>query len=524
MIYRIFISSVQREFAEERRKLAEYIRKDVLLAKFFDVFLFEESPACDRSAQELYLDEVEKSDVYLGLFGAQFGYEVTRGVSATECEYDLATKLKKPRLAFVFEADTRERNEQRFIRKVEREVTRRAFKKFDELQLGVYAALVKFLEQRGYVRVAPFDLAYDTGLTTADLDSSKIAEYIEKVREAGQITVPVNADMNWELAKLEAVSEDGRVSNAAVLLFGKNPQKYFSSSEVKCLHYYGTKVARPIPSYKIYEGGLIQMIDAALEFVMSRIDTEISEPDDNGRAKAKDELPRRAVREAIVNAVCHRDYESNASVQVMLFKNRLHTINPGPLLKGWTVAMLESAHDSEPRNTCIAKALNWAGYAERSGYGTEFIINKCVEHGLARPCFRPDTASFHNIIWRKGFDANGELKEYASSRDPVKTPSQQAAVVGQSRQAIVVGHSRRLESESMMTRIVRLLAKGECARSEIANQLEVSVQAGWFKTKIISLLEDGLVERTIPDKPNSRLQKYRLTDKGRKLVEEVSAK
>ena len=69
MRFKVFISSVQREFAAERQVLAEYVRKDALLGKFFDVFLFEEEPACDVEARDLYLPEVEKSDIYLGILG-----------------------------------------------------------------------------------------------------------------------------------------------------------------------------------------------------------------------------------------------------------------------------------------------------------------------------------------------------------------------------------------------------------------------------------------------------------------------
>ena len=73
MKLRIFISSVQKEFAEERRLLAEYIRHDPLLGLFFSVFLFEESPAVDVSAAKLYLPEVESSDIYLGIIGGEYG-------------------------------------------------------------------------------------------------------------------------------------------------------------------------------------------------------------------------------------------------------------------------------------------------------------------------------------------------------------------------------------------------------------------------------------------------------------------
>ena len=121
----------------------------------------------------------------------------------------------------------------------------------------------------------------------------------------------------------------------------------------------------------------------------------------NGFAAAQDELPRMAVREAIVNAVCHRDYESNGAVQVMLFRDRLEIMNPGTLPRGWTAETLLTTHESIARNKVIAKALDWAGYVERSGHGTEFIIERCEAQGLATPQYKPDSAIFHTIIWRK---------------------------------------------------------------------------------------------------------------------------
>jgi len=80
---RLFISSVQKEFAAERGAVRDYLRNDPLLRRFFEVFLFEEEPAADRRADEVYLDEVERCDLYLGLFGHEYGSEDSAGVSPT---------------------------------------------------------------------------------------------------------------------------------------------------------------------------------------------------------------------------------------------------------------------------------------------------------------------------------------------------------------------------------------------------------------------------------------------------------
>ena len=97
---KIFISSVQSEFAAERAMLADYIRADVLLGKFFDPFVFEEVPAYNHNPQQVYLTEVEKCDIYLGLIGNLYGYEDEEGISPTEHEFDLASQLYKTRLIF----------------------------------------------------------------------------------------------------------------------------------------------------------------------------------------------------------------------------------------------------------------------------------------------------------------------------------------------------------------------------------------------------------------------------------------
>jgi ATP-dependent DNA helicase RecG len=97
----IFISSVQREFAAERRALKEFIEGDALLRRFFSAFIFEDLPARDQRADEAYLDAVERCAVYVGLFGLEYGSEDAQGISPTQREFEHATRLGRPRLVFV---------------------------------------------------------------------------------------------------------------------------------------------------------------------------------------------------------------------------------------------------------------------------------------------------------------------------------------------------------------------------------------------------------------------------------------
>ena len=102
---KVFISSVQREFQEERKNLFRYIREDFMLGQFFHPFIFEELPAFDNNAQQAYLTEAAQCDIYIGIFGEQYGYEDEEGVSPTEREYDAATINRRHRMIYIKKAE-----------------------------------------------------------------------------------------------------------------------------------------------------------------------------------------------------------------------------------------------------------------------------------------------------------------------------------------------------------------------------------------------------------------------------------
>ena len=400
---RIFISSVQSEFSEERAMLGQYIRTDVLLGKFFDSFLFEDVPAVEASPQQVYLNEVEMSDIYLGLYGNKYGYEDAEGVSPTEREYDRATELHKTRLVFIKSIDEENRHpkESALIRKVERDIVRKTFVDNEGLRTSVYAALVRYLEEKEIIRWQPFDAAFDTNATLDDLDEDKMHDFIVLARAKRNFPLPENSSPKKLLTHLSLIDEKGRIANSAVLLFGNRPQKFFITSEVKCVQFFGNMVEKPLPAYQICRGTLFDMIDQATAFVMDRVDLAVGTRSEGDTASVPTdyELPLNAVREAIVNAVCHRDYTSNGSVQVMLFRNRLEVWNPGQLPYGLTVNKLIVPHKSLPANPLIADPLFWAGYVDKVGTGTEDIVNLCKSKGLKSPEYHQEE-DFRVVIWR----------------------------------------------------------------------------------------------------------------------------
>ena len=159
MSERIFISSVQKELAAERRALKDYIHGDPLLRRFFEVFLFEDLPAADRRADEVYLAEVDHCYLYIGLFANEYGFEDADGLSPTEREFDRATTTGKARLVFVKGSDDKARHPkmQALIRKAGAQLIRRRFTGIADLNGAVYASLVEHLGRTGALRILPFD-------------------------------------------------------------------------------------------------------------------------------------------------------------------------------------------------------------------------------------------------------------------------------------------------------------------------------------------------------------------------------
>jgi ATP-dependent DNA helicase RecG len=126
---RIFISSVQKEFAAERAALREYLQNDPLLRRFFQTFLFEELPASDRRSDAVYLGELEQCELYVGLFGNEYGHEDANGISPTEREFAFASERNIPRLIYVKGTDDKQKHPkmQALIRRAGTELIRRRF-------------------------------------------------------------------------------------------------------------------------------------------------------------------------------------------------------------------------------------------------------------------------------------------------------------------------------------------------------------------------------------------------------------
>ncbi len=400
--YHLFISSVQKELAEERRAVQNFITHDPLMSRFIsNVFLFEDIPAGDRKPDDIYLDEVGQCDIYLAILGNKYGWKNENGKSPTELEFDQATKTHRERLVFVKGNDDKVREPEmaKLVNKAGRQLTRRRFTDAPGLIREVYASLVECLENRGSLRSTPFDDSVCDGATLRDIDNAQVKAFVETAEQTGRLTLKGSRNPKAILQNFNLL-RDSQPTNAAMLLFGKNPRGFFNNAQVHCFHFHGTEKHKPIASQQPYEGRLLEVIDQAVEFVLGKIDRSVGTRATGTQVPVAFEIPRPVISEAIVNAVIHRNYLHNGFVQVIVFADRVEVWNPGELPPGLTPELLRKPHGPIPRNPLIAEPLFRIKYVEKAGTGTTDMIADCLDAGLPEPDFEQRGPHFVVTVWR----------------------------------------------------------------------------------------------------------------------------
>jgi predicted HTH transcriptional regulator len=399
---RIFISSAQKELAEERRALKSFVEGDPLLSRLFTVFLFENVPASDRRADAAYLAEVDQCALYVGIFGNEYGFEDDEGTSPTEREFDRATSTGKPRLIFVKGSDDNARRPKMraLVRKAGSQLIRRRFDSSHELTAALYASLVDYLEAGGVIQAKPFEERPCPDATLADVDARAVADFVRLARLERQFPLPVKTPAAEVLAHLHLLNGK-HPAQAAILLFGRDPQRFLPAAEVRCMHFHGTEIQRPVPFYRIFKGSVFGQVDMAVDFVMSKLNRSVGTRAESIQAPVHYEIPPDVIREAIVNAVAHRDYASAGAVQVSVFANRVEVWNPGTLPAPLTPESLRHPHGSIARNHRICEALFLARYIEKYGTGTLMMIRESLAHALPEPDFTQRGGEFTTTLWRE---------------------------------------------------------------------------------------------------------------------------
>ncbi len=403
MKYKIFVSGVQKELEDERFAVKEMVVENYLLNEYFKVFLFEDLPAKSKSSEKVYLREVEESDIYVGIFGNEYGKIDKKGLSATEKEYVAASKSDKERLVFLKSGDSkREDKLKALLSRIRNNTKGHCYKRFNainEFKDELFKSLVDFLKDEGIVSNNAFDESACKNAKLNDVDEKKVRWFLQIAKSQRKYPLSVNTPVREVFIHLNLL-DNKKPTNAGILLFGKNPSGFLLQAKIKCIQFPGAQVEKPFSSYQIYDENLFEQIDKAVSFVLDAIKFPVIQQEHTVQVKREHEIPVFAIQEAIANAVTHRDYNSNAAVQVMVFVDRVEICNPGRLTDSLTIEKLKKTHSSYPTNPLIAQPLYLADYIQQAGSGTTEMIKQCRAKGLPEPGFISDRYEFKTILAR----------------------------------------------------------------------------------------------------------------------------
>lgn len=292
-------------------------------------------------------------------------------------------------------------------------------------------------------------------------DRRKRIQQIKELKEELPIVTRTNLE-NWKVIRN---TEDGyQASNAFALL----TSDYFQFSKIQCAVFKGTERVVFLEKRE-YTGPLYNQIDEALSFVLRNI--RLRAIIDGLQRREEYELPVKAIREMIVNAVCHRNFRDESCVQVSVYDNRVEVLSPGGLYNGLTFEEATNGH-SKFRNRAIANVFNQIGFVEGWGTGLKRIRDDAKEYGLPEPEFieMPQTIIVNLYRDPLEFEVNNNNDLKGKSINFVD----------------INNHFAKNKLNKMQAQIIYLMTKDNTISAlQIAEQLNVTVRAVEINIKIM---------------------------------------
>jgi ATP-dependent DNA helicase RecG len=225
------------------------------------------------------------------------------------------------------------------------------------------------------------------------IDKKTLQWFITQAREKRNIPDTLSqADLI--LRNIGAFTNDV-LNLGGILTFGKNIQSVLTNAIVKCAVFEGTDKTGRILDHTEIKENVFNAIDRAEQFVLRNLHKSAWINPKTGRREEEYEIPYLAIREAIANAVAHRDYKSLGNVDIAIFDNRVEIWSPGMLPQGVTLKEIRSKKPfSMPRNPVVSEALFLAGYIEKWGIGIEKMNTLMQERGLPKPLYEESSGAF----------------------------------------------------------------------------------------------------------------------------------
>lgn len=247
----------------------------------------------------------------------------------------------------------------------------------------------------------PFDGTVVPGTSVDDINLGKVLKYYETTRSK-EVTENENREPAFLAEQLGLLKRDDAVrpTVASVLMFGKSPQSIFKLSSINAIRFRGTNVADPIADRREIMGTSDELIQMAAQFIDNFSAKGSVVTQDSITRSDISEYPIRAIREAIANAVLHRDYgDPGSQIDIYMFDDRIEIVSPGGLTGGLTERDLSQATGKRHlRNPNLAGLLNELRFVEKAGTGIAKMFRDMDENGSSPPAFEIDQTRVKVIL------------------------------------------------------------------------------------------------------------------------------
>ena len=322
------------------------------------------------------------------------------------------------------------------------------------------------------------------------LDQTKIEEYLSRKKHERPNLASMSEQQQYELT---GITRDGQVTMTALLLFGLYPQAYYPqlsiiatcvpAEEMGILDASGNRFT----DTKRIEGTLPDMLDGALAFVRANMRVATKIDPKTGERSDFPQYPMDAVREAVLNALVHRDYSFHTEgmpIQLVMYTNRIEITNPGGLYGRLTIDQLGNAQP-DTRNPVLVTAMETLGKTENRYSGIPTIRYAMKSRGLPAPVFADSRGAFSVALYN-GTDSADVLQQR-----PEHEP----------------------EYDALDTKGLLAFCRTPRTRSEILAFLDIASGQYALRRYLDPLVQAGAIQLTMPEKPRSPNQKYVTVEK-----------
>jgi ATP-dependent DNA helicase RecG len=226
------------------------------------------------------------------------------------------------------------------------------------------------------------------GLELEDLDIPQILKTVQLAESGGRRTFLNNNDPASILSEL-SLSNDGQLTNAALVLFGRDPARTHPQTRVRATIYKSDKAGTELISDHLHEGHLFSVFEQLVDFLQKSVNISSEFIDQQWERSDKPEYPFWALREGAINALIHRDFSSvSGGASVGIYPNKIEIWNYGKLPDALKPQDLKKLHPSLPPNPDIAQVWFLRGLIDKLGRGTQKILSECKKLGLKSPAWQ----------------------------------------------------------------------------------------------------------------------------------------